>query len=44
MLQGEKNVQPDWDLNLGPFEYRFAALQTELFARFHIFLLNSEQF
>jgi hypothetical protein len=37
MLQGEKNVQSDWDLNPGRLEYRFSALPTELFGRLHIF-------
>ena len=30
MSQGEKNVQPDQDLNTGPLEYYVAAVPTEL--------------
>jgi hypothetical protein len=37
MSQGEKNVQPDWDSNPGPSEYRTAALPTNLSGRLHIF-------
>jgi hypothetical protein len=31
MFQGEKNMQPDPDLNPGLLEYRATALTTELF-------------
>jgi hypothetical protein len=36
MLQGEKNVQPDQDLNTGPLKNRIAALPTKLFSCLHI--------
>jgi hypothetical protein len=33
---GEKNVQPDWDSNPGPSEYRTVALPTKLSGCLHI--------
>jgi hypothetical protein len=44
MSQGEKYVQPDWDSNPGPSEYRTASLPTELCGHLHISPLNIEQF
>ena len=40
-MQGEKNVQSDWDSNPGPLAYRASALQTELSGCLTHYLPNS---